>query len=162
LALVITGKLIFALVALTTALITNPVILIAAGIVAAVAAIAAVAYLIVKNWGPIKDFFADLWLGIKQTFADAWDFIKGIVDDILGAVDKIKNALGDAFGPGKGNPLADVNGGFGGLARRALGVEAMPAPTGGKTVNETRVKVDFANAPKGTRVTADPRSSGDV
>lgn len=42
-------------------------------IVAAIAAIAAGAYLIYKNWGPIKQFMSELWGSIKSSVGEFWD-----------------------------------------------------------------------------------------
>lgn len=53
----------------TTAMVANP-------IVAAVSAIAGAAYLIYKNWAPIKGFFVSLWRGVETTFSNAFNSIK--------------------------------------------------------------------------------------
>lgn len=42
-------------------------------IVAAIAAIAVGAYLIYKNWGPIKQFMSELWGSIKSSVGEFWD-----------------------------------------------------------------------------------------
>ncbi|MDP4158379.1 MAG: phage tail tape measure protein [Bacillota bacterium] len=41
-------------------------------VIAIVAALAAAAYLIITNWGPIKEFFSNLWTSIKTTIITAW------------------------------------------------------------------------------------------
>ena len=41
-----------------------------------VAGIAAAAYLIYKNWEPIKSFFSNLWQGVKNITSTAWEGIK--------------------------------------------------------------------------------------
>ena len=46
-------------------------------VIAAIAAVAAGAYLIVRNWSSIKEFFSKLWQGVKDSFAGAWDWIVG-------------------------------------------------------------------------------------
>lgn len=43
---------------------------------AAGAAIGALAYVIIKNWEPIKDFFINLWDGITSTATACWDALK--------------------------------------------------------------------------------------
>lgn len=48
---------------------TNPITLI-------IAAIAAAAFLIYKNWGAIKKWFANLWENIKNIFKKTWEWIK--------------------------------------------------------------------------------------
>lgn len=57
------------------ALLTNPIGL-------AITAIAVAAYLIYKNWTPIKAFFIDLWNGVKTAFNSGVSFIKGIFQSI--------------------------------------------------------------------------------
>lgn len=46
------------------------------GIIVGITAIATAAYLIIKNWEPIKKFFGDLWNGIKTTFNNFWNWLK--------------------------------------------------------------------------------------
>lgn len=65
-----------AFVALGLAIMTTPFGWIAAAIVAAVGLIAGAAYLIYKNWGPIKEFFASLWAGVVETISAAIDLLK--------------------------------------------------------------------------------------
>lgn len=57
------------------ALLMNPIGL-------AITAIAVAAYLIYKNWTPIKAFFINLWSGIKTAFNAGVSFIKGIFQSI--------------------------------------------------------------------------------
>jgi hypothetical protein len=58
-----------ALKAANLAFLTSPIFLV-------ITAIAVAAYFIIKNWTPIKEFFAKLWTGIKQVFWKAVDFMK--------------------------------------------------------------------------------------
>lgn len=55
----------------TAALLANPI----TWVVIAVAALAGAAYLIYKNWGPIKGFFADLWQSITFYFGQGWAWL---------------------------------------------------------------------------------------
>lgn len=55
--------------AVSVALAANPIVL-------AAAAIAGAAYLIYRNWEPIREFFGNLWGGIKTYFAAGWEIIK--------------------------------------------------------------------------------------
>ena len=56
---------------LAGALAANPIILIIAGIAAA-------AILIIKNWGPIKDFFKKLWDDIKNIFSGVGEWFSNV------------------------------------------------------------------------------------
>ena len=110
---------------------------------------------IIDNWEPIKAFFARLWDDVKAIFAAAWDYISPIVNKVTGAVGWITDKVGKfgdflqhPFG-GDAAPAVDV-----GTLNTALGAAAAPT--------ESRIKVDFANAPPGTRVSADPTNTGHV
>jgi len=175
--------------AFTAALLANPI----AWIVAGIALLAGAAYLIYKNWGPLKDWFSGLWDGLKNAvgsalawvgehlswtplgmivnnwgpikafFSGLWDSITGIFKNAWGAispyVDKVMSVA--QFIPGFGGATAIVNGarsmfGGGGGAVPALGAaQALPPPVAGGTA---AVRVDFVNAPRGTRAT----SAGDA
>lgn len=71
-ALVAVGTLISSLGALRAVLAGIAAMLAANPIVLAILAIAGAAWLIYSNWGPIKEFFADLWTDITATFDAAW------------------------------------------------------------------------------------------
>lgn len=79
---VLGAKLVFALLGVAKAvvglgltLLTTPV----GWFLIAIAAIAGAAYLIYKNWEPIKEFFAGLWDGIVGVFGSGIDWIKGAI-----------------------------------------------------------------------------------
>lgn len=120
----------------------------------------AVPLLIIEHWGGIADFFGNLWGVITSVFQKAWAIIGAIVDRVVAAVDTIKGALGalggsisldDARTQMGGTPVADV------LAQSRATIDAARGRS-----TEARVMVDFANAPRGTRVKADPQSTADV
>lgn len=48
-------------------------------IVAAIALLAAGVYLVIKNWGSIKEFFSNLWIGIKDVFQTGIQAIIGFL-----------------------------------------------------------------------------------
>jgi phage-related minor tail protein len=109
---------------------------------------------IIAHWEPIKAFFATLWDDVTAAFSAAWDAISPIVDKITGAVDWITSKV-DKLGNFIQHP-------FGGDDAPAVDVGTLNAAIGAAAPTEARVKVDFANAPRGTRVSADPTNTGDV
>src|SRR5665648_70615 len=60
------------IIATIVGIITSPITL----TIAAIAALAAIAFVVVKNWEPIKAFFSNLWTSITTTTTAAWDGIK--------------------------------------------------------------------------------------
>jgi hypothetical protein len=132
---------------------------------------------IVRHWEPITAFFGELWDSVTAVFQGAWDGIKFIVDQIMavvdgvvGAVQKVTGAV-RSVGEGVGSFLgitedagAPSAAGPGELAgRRLFGSPALDRlAAGGATRSEAAVKVEFANAPRGTRVTQGPRNTADV
>jgi len=62
------------------------------GVVAAVAALAAIAFLVIKNWDKIKEFFSNLWEGVKNIFSAA---LESIVGGITDRINKIKDFFSD-------------------------------------------------------------------
>ena len=114
---------------------------------------------IIKHWEPIKKFFSALWDGISGAFSTAWEFIKGIVakivDKVSWVIDKIKFLA-------KYTPIGIIAG-IGDDSQPTISTDAINAAAGGGgRSTEAKVTVDFANAPKGTRVAADPQSTADV
>ena len=100
------------------ALAANPIVL----VIAAVVALAAAAFLIWKNWEPIKKFFTGIWehvVGIAEQMREAganlikslWEGIKSLaskpVEAIKGIAHKIRDHL--PFSPAKEGPLRDIN-----------------------------------------------------
>lgn len=83
------------------AIITGPI-----GIaVAAITAFAALAYLVISNWGPIKDFFSGLWTDITTTIDTSWTDIKkffadtwnSITTNLIEAWQSMKNRVSDGL-----------------------------------------------------------------
>ncbi|MFW1888108.1 phage tail tape measure protein [Acinetobacter johnsonii] len=78
------------------AMLANPMVL---AIVAIVTVVAGAAYLIYKNWEPIKGFFSNLWSGVKDAFSSAWNGIKGVVgtgiEFIKGVIKSIDTVFAD-------------------------------------------------------------------
>lgn len=134
---------------------------------------------IIKHWEPIKAFFTSLWDGVTGVFRTAWDYIKPIVDKIIWAGEKAAGAARAVQETlGKGVLGARVEGGaITQLTRRvmrersgessnifsATSPRALLAGAGGHAQGaaggETTVKVEFANAPRGTRVAQESRGA---
>lgn len=134
-------------------------------VVASIAGLIGLANQLIQAWDPISDFFIGLWDGVVSVFERAWEIIKGIVDKVSDAVDSIGEFFtGDGSGPNPfagGGPFANPGGrSTSDLVGQAVG--ALQAARGGVQKSEVSLKVDFANTPRGTRVTADPRSSAHV
>ena len=77
------------IIAFVVGIITSPITI----TIAAIAALAAIAFVVVKNWEPIKQFFSNLWTSITTTTTAAWEGIKRFFGQIPGAV---SNFLGAA------------------------------------------------------------------
>lgn len=112
----------------------DAVLALGAGLVALVgwpvligAAFVAAAVAIWKYWGPISDFFDNLWQKAKKFFPGG---------DV--AFTNSQNAAMNtpSLGPAMGNPQQTVD----------------ASSNQNSTTSETHLKVDFMNAPKGTRV----------
>ncbi len=128
----------------------GPIVVAAAPFIIAAAAIGAAAYVIYDDWADIKFFFTDLWAGITFNIEQAWGKIKGIIEKMGGVMGILSNPLGAAWTGTK--MLSEAA--FGGTSAPPMGASAAAAaPASGNT--EARVVVDFANVPKGVRVTAD-------
>lgn len=95
------------------AMLANPMIF---AITAIVAIVAGAAYLIYKNWEPIKGFFSDLWgsvqsaigsawEGIKSTLSGAWDGIRDVFDTGLNFIKGIIKSVDEVFA---NNPILNL------------------------------------------------------
>jgi len=66
-------------------------------VVAAIAALIAIGVTLYKNWDTIKEKLAQIWGSIKETASDIWDgiwnTIKGVINWIIGGINKMINAL---------------------------------------------------------------------
>jgi phage-related minor tail protein len=114
---------------------------------------------IISNWEAISKFFIDLWDGVTGVFQRAWNIIKDIVDKVSGAVSTVTGAIGDAvdfINPFSDDaPTTDRS-----LSITNVAEQARAALQTGRQSTEARVTVDFANAPRGMRVSTDPQSTG--
>jgi phage-related minor tail protein len=101
--------------------------------------------MLVNNWEPVKAFFSGLWDSITAIFRGGWETISPIIDKMMNVAQ---------FIPGLGGAAGVVNGArslFGGEgAAPTLGAASALPPS---RASETKVQVDFANVPRGVRVT---------
>jgi len=72
------------------AMLFNPVGLVIAG----VAAIIGLAYLLIKHWDKVKDFFKNFWQDLKEGFSKAISWVKDFISPVTSFIDKVKNFFG--------------------------------------------------------------------
>jgi len=113
---------------------------------------------VIAAWQPISAFFSSLWDGITAVFEAAWQVIKKIIDKVTGAVDAVVGAVssvGDAVGSAIDfiNPFSSDEPS---ISTKAANVVMA------KSSSQAKITVDFANAPKGTRVSSEQRGGASV
>lgn len=139
-------------------------------IILAVGLVAAGAYMIYKNWGPIKAWFISLWEGIKSAFSVGWDFLKTVfawsplglilqswgpvVKFFTGLWDTVKNIVGASPQTGQNNtpPGGRFGNSGGGPTARGAGSSTNILAAAGNTKLNGQLNVNFTNAPAGMRV----------
>lgn len=97
-AAVLIGKLVVAIGAVTLAVARFGIVLLTTPLgwfLLGIGAIAGAAYLIIKNWEPIKQFFKDLWSGVTAAFAKAIDWISDKVRALTAFVQEMVLQLDD-------------------------------------------------------------------
>jgi len=114
--------------------------------------------LIIKYWEPIGEFFGTLWDGITGAFSTAWDIISSIIDKINGAVRAVENAVSSVID--FLNPFSDDGPSID--ATRTINTQTVNAAVGAGRQSEAKIKIELGNAPRGTRVNADPQNTTDV
>lgn len=159
-AAVIAGPLITSVVSLGAAILATPIGWILAGVAALTIGIVE----LVKHWDDLTD-------AISRAIKATVEFL-GIGQDEQRASAKLTAAAEgidlDQYAPEPVPPMAapptpvvtPVESSL--LRSRYQGDVHSILDSFGQRQTETRIKVDFANAPRGTRVTADPRSTADV
>jgi len=113
----------------------NPIGLIVVGIIALIAVLSAAAIAIMANWGPIKQFFADLWGGVVSIFDAGIAKVMSVIDKIKAAVatvTDITSGIGESIGGGVFDAVQGAKSffGFGGDE-----TEQRPGPTGPQVVS---------------------------
>jgi len=126
-----------------------------AAFVAAAAGIALAGKAIYDNWDALVWIFKDWGNSLKFAVTDAWNAVQPFLDKLASAM----GPFGGLLRAG-GKMLVENTLGIGGGSLGAASVA--PAASGGVSSTEARVTVDFANAPKGTRVNVDRNSSQPV
>lgn len=134
-----------------------------------------VAGAIMAAWSPLKTFFEVLWSSITTIFEAAWNAIKVVVDGITdaveavtGVVDKIGGAITGGIDVQKLIAQEQTKQGSAASVFRPKFLDGRPdireqaAAVIASRTAEARVTVDFANAPRGTRVQADPQNTATV
>jgi hypothetical protein len=115
--------------------------------------------IIIAHWEPIKQFFGDLWDWIKDVFRRAWEYIKGIIDKVVGAVHWVTDKAG-WLGRKLGLvPDIEVTPTSPAISQGALNAGTAAGAAAGA---QAQLSVDFANTPRGTRVTASPANTTTV
>jgi len=107
---------------------------------------AALAGWVERHWAVLDTFFTVLWDGIKAKFTDAYDWIAAKVTAIVDLIPEWLRESGSFAVKAALTPAAS--------SARIIGA-AVGAASGG----QSSVKVEFANVPRGTRVT-EMRSDG--
>lgn len=123
--------------------------------VVAIAALAGAAYLVYKNWEPIKAFFESLWESMKhplEALKTAGDFWGDTFKKVFPGTD-------DGFARAKRGELTEyerANGMFGYRPSGPTPAQAAPPPRSQLTAtSEAKVQVEFKNPPPGMRVRPD-------
>jgi tape measure domain-containing protein len=121
--------------------------------IAGMAGFAAAATTLTKQWEPVSAFFVQLWKDIRAPFDGFHQFLMGVFTaDIKRALGGIANALTGVLNLTPG--LSFVRGMV--AAGRPVGAAGAVASAAAAIRHEAYMKVDFANMPRGTRVTSDP------
>jgi phage-related minor tail protein len=112
---------------------------------------------IIGHWEGISGFFHELWDDITGVFQRAWSIIDSIVGKVTGAVDAVTGAIGKAID--FINPFSSTD--TPSPPTRAIAANSLASGIGG-AASITRIKVDFANTPRGTKVTAQPQGPATI
>lgn len=168
LAAVLVGPLVSAIATLGVALLTTPI----GWIVAGIAALGVGAYELIKHWDDVTDFFGELWDDVTEVFEGAWAKIGPIVQKIKDAINWVKDHV-DSVLSGSENSAVNIalraakqenQRGDGSAVDLAVAAARQQQAAQAVAPNSAQasIKIDIANAPKGTRVTTAPGSTADV
>lgn len=145
------------LVALGTAL--APFVLAAAPFIAAAVGIGAAAWQIYKNWEPLKEFFSELWDGIVAKVSAAVETLKPLMETVW----KYGRWAVPGYAVAKGAEWAGEKMGlFGSTEKPAQLLSSTTSPAAQTSRSQAYVQVEFANMPKGARVTEAQSNTADL
>lgn len=116
------------------------------------------AALIMGHWDGIADFFSDLWRQIIDVFESAYRVIKPIIDVVVAGAGAVRDAA-NFLTPGQDEQRANA---VATAASEGITLDTQAAAAVAPRPQQAAVKVEFVNAPKGTRVTADPTNTAHV
>lgn len=183
------GWAVFNAVKLTAAVLGGPTLAAIGGVLILFVEIASIVHQFYKNWdmwcsfvnNELTDAVVEWWNQLKAVVSWAAEgvggvffgigeavrnFVMGGLDTIYGAVQKIKNFIGEIFGglPGKIQSFFGLNeplnsGNLGSSAQSTLGGSVAQSVRESHTTTTSRFSVDFKNMPKGVQVT--PPDKGD-
>lgn len=142
-----------AIKALGIALLTTPV----GWFILAVTTIAGAAYLIVKNWSKIKEFFTGMWTSIKQAFASGVEAVMNYLAPLINAIKLVQQGFGKVGAFVTNNPVTRFvrNNGSSAPSGNAVSAAPVAAPAGMPTQKvdaggTLRIKIDSEGQPRVT------------
>ncbi len=125
--------------AFNLALLMNPI----GVVIIALAALAAAGYQVWKHWDDLKIIFHDFWVEIVDGAKKAWAYLGPVLEKMRFALNLVTNP-GAALAQG---------------ASMIFGADKGSLPPKPAAASDSRIHVDFANMPKGVRVSEDKNSS---
>lgn len=164
LATILAAKVVISVIMLTKALATLGIVLLTTPLgwfLGAIALIAGAAFLVYKNWTPIKEFFKNLWAGVVDAFNSAINWISekiravvGWVEDLVLKLDQIAPAWVKRLTP-HGMLLDAAAGNI--RARRANVSSGVLAPQRAQVGGLLRIQIDGSGRPSVRELRSDNR-----
>lgn len=152
-----------AIAAIGKALLLNPIGL-------AATAIAGAAYLIYKNWEPIKEFFSNLWGSITESFEAGMEKIRPIIESLKNAAKTLAAPVkklfefggnaADAVTGAAGDAVDGVKGFFGFGDEQQARESLLPKNQRTQVGGQVSIKIDSEGRPKVQQVRSDNPSVG--
>lgn len=132
-----------AFISFGTALLANPI----TWIVAAIVALGAAAYMLIKHWDTVSEFFSGLWDTLKTVFASGIDWIMDKLAPLVETMKFVTNGIGKVVGAGIDlgrNTYNQLFGDEGSNAGNAARPAAAPVGAGGRmdAGGELKITID--------------------